>query len=549
MFNEINTRIAMKRDTEANWTSNNPIPLDGEVILVDTEDKVRFKVGDGEKTYSQLLFSDLILGEEEGTAFPGDKGKTAYEFSEKIFIVEYKNTTFQECYDAAISGKLLLLNHQGALFNLFLGSQDLLAFSSTNCAKYTDGFFHVGACIFLSKDNIWETVSGPYFVPDEGLATGILKRTNIYGQLEQAVDGKDYISPGKFSELFGVYIAEYGQADDKLIDLIKQGVTCFVKRMGYLYPLYISADIDNDVRFCGFAGIQDAPHNNRLVVEFIRYFEDGRGDNGWEVFKTYNTVQLNDDLISSSSSLVKNSRGFFSSAIAGIDYQTPINFVQGSNIEISTSDSQVVVSTTGLAQLDTNGRVLSSQLPSYVDDVIEGYYYDSKFYKESTYITQIIGETGKIYVDLSTNKTYRWSGSAFVIISETLALGETSSTAYRGDKGKDAYDHATAKGSAFNSGLYKITTNSEGHVTAATAVTKTDITALDIPAQDTWEPNSATSEGYVASSNGQTGVFWRTDSNGNPSWGQIVRGIDYWTEEDKNEIKQYVEDAILGGAW
>lgn len=96
----------------------------------------------------------------------------------------------------------------------------------------------------------------------------------------------------------------------------------------------------------------------------------------------------------------------------------------------------------GLAELDANGKVPSSQLPSYVDDVIEGYFYNNKFYKETAHTTEIIGETGKIYIDLSTNKTYRWSGSAFVVVSETLALGETSSTAYRGDKGKIAYNHS-----------------------------------------------------------------------------------------------------------
>ena len=93
-------------------------------------------------------------------------------------------------------------------------------------------------------------------------------------------------------------------------------------------------------------------------------------------------------------------------------------------------------SASGLAELDSNGKVPSSQLPSFVDDVVEGYLSGGKFYKESAHTTEIKGETGKIYIDLSTGKTYRWSGSAFVVISETLALGETSSTAYRGDKGK-----------------------------------------------------------------------------------------------------------------
>lgn len=96
----------------------------------------------------------------------------------------------------------------------------------------------------------------------------------------------------------------------------------------------------------------------------------------------------------------------------------------------------------GVAELDSNGKVPSSQLPSYVDDVIEGYYYNSKFYEEAAHTTEITGETGKIYVDLETEKTYRWSGSAYVEISASLVLGETSSTAYRGDRGKTAYDHS-----------------------------------------------------------------------------------------------------------
>ena len=96
----------------------------------------------------------------------------------------------------------------------------------------------------------------------------------------------------------------------------------------------------------------------------------------------------------------------------------------------------------GIASLDENGKVPSAQLPSYVDDVIEGYLSEGKFYKEGAHTTEITGESGKIYVDLTTSKTYRWSGTAYAVISETIALGETSSTAYRGDRGKTAYDHS-----------------------------------------------------------------------------------------------------------
>lgn len=131
----------------------------------------------------------------------------------------------------------------------------------------------------------------------------------------------------------------------------------------------------------------------------------------------------------------------------------------------------------GVAELDSNGKVPSSQLPSYVDDVLEVADYASL---PST------GETGKIYVTLDDNKTYRWSGSAYVEISPSLALGETSSTAYRGDRGKTAYDHATEqKAGTTASGLYKIGVTAEGHVASATAVQKSDITDLGIPSEDT----------------------------------------------------------------
>lgn len=96
----------------------------------------------------------------------------------------------------------------------------------------------------------------------------------------------------------------------------------------------------------------------------------------------------------------------------------------------------------GIAELDQGGKVPTVQLPSFVDDVVEGYLSGGKLYKEAAHTTQITGETGKIYVDMATNKTYRWSGSAFVEISASLALGTTSATAFRGDQGKIAYDHS-----------------------------------------------------------------------------------------------------------
>ena len=105
-------------------------------------------------------------------------------------------------------------------------------------------------------------------------------------------------------------------------------------------------------------------------------------------------------------------------------------------LENVTNDAQVKRSemgaASGVATLDTSGKVPSSQLPSYVDDVLE---YVNKAGFPAT------GESGKIYVAQDTNLTYRWSGTAYVEISPSLALGETSSTAYAGDKGKANADN------------------------------------------------------------------------------------------------------------
>lgn len=57
-----NARIRNKRDTASNWETNNPVLLNGELIIVDTNaGDVRFKIGDGVKTYTQLPFQDETL--------------------------------------------------------------------------------------------------------------------------------------------------------------------------------------------------------------------------------------------------------------------------------------------------------------------------------------------------------------------------------------------------------------------------------------------------------------------------------------------------------
>ena len=87
------------------------------------------------------------------------------------------------------------------------------------------------------------------------------------------------------------------------------------------------------------------------------------------------------------------------------------------------------VSSVTLGLLDANGKILETFLPSYVDDVIEGYYYNDKFYTTSAHTTEIPAEQGKIYVDIPSNTTYRYGGTTYVPITNPVDImtGATAS--------------------------------------------------------------------------------------------------------------------------
>lgn len=114
-------------------------------------------------------------------------------------------------------------------------------------------------------------------------------------------------------------------------------------------------------------------------------------------------------------------------------------------LENVTNDAQVKRSEMGVAggvaTLDGTGKVPAAQLPAYVDDVLEGTLINATTFQLAEGQQGGVQLPNVIYVDTTTNKSYRWSGTQYVTIASDLALGETSSTAYPGDKGKAATDN------------------------------------------------------------------------------------------------------------
>lgn len=462
--NTLNARLSLKRDTLANWlnskfetgTSMSDYLLLGEIAIVEVASgDMRFKVGDGVSKFSELPYVDAVA--VSSSYVPLTRKVNGHALSSDITVsksdvglgnVENKNS-------ATIRGELTSSNVTTAL-------------GYTPLKSYTD-----------TKTTISYVTSGTPSLSTTG-ATGTITFGEAASKLIDSSLSADTTSANlPTSKAVVTYIKDvidgYVPVDNNTTYTLSQDSS---DKHKLIFTPY------ND-GVAGTAATLTIPDNNTTYAAGTGISLSGTtfsnsGVRSVATGSTNGTISVNTNGTSTEVSV----KGLGSAAYTASSAYTPAAHASNTSNPHSVTAAQVgaIASSlkgkaNGVAELDSNGLVPSSQLPSYVDDVLE-YTGNDKF--------PTTGETGKIYVNTSNNKTYRWSGSGYVEISASLALGSTSSTAYRGDLGASAYAHAvTNKGSAFSSGLYKITTNSEGHVTAATAVVKADITALGIPAQDT----------------------------------------------------------------
>jgi hypothetical protein len=230
-----------------------------------------------------------------------------------------------------------------------------------------------------------------------------------------------------------------------------------------IYPFTKAANVidaagdDVEATLAALKALYHVPTPETGVTESLRFL---RSDNTWQTIQDATTAQkgvtqLSSDYTSAAAPATDETTAATTKAVKeiysavstiGSTYVAKADVAFGGPTVMDTDDPSVVA-VQGVATLDTNGLVPAAQLPSYVDDVIEAYYNedDGKFYSSktpgaeegdpATYTGEITPEANKIYINLDNNKTYRWGGSVYVIISETLAIGTTSSTAFAGDRG------------------------------------------------------------------------------------------------------------------
>lgn len=438
----MNARIQLKIDTEQNWYNNAEtfIPRAGEMIIYSPDENhsvPRLKVGNGEDYLESLPFTNDELIMKNGTASYWKTNKSYIPKAGEIIVITSTSGSQLKVGDGSTTVENL--NVYGGTTSS--GIAQKLADASGN--EYNVGdennfvYFENGVPV-SSNYYIWKTV------PSDAQFTD-----TTYTAATTSTDGL------------------LSKEDKATLDSLASD--------SVLKTSYASANSFGIVKIGENISIQ----NGVISVADASGTEDG-------IMAAADKTKL--DTIESG---------------AQKNVQTDWNATVGDAVLLNKPtllSTSLIGEANGIAGLDENGKVPQSQLPSYVDDVLE---YEGIFPTE--------GETGKIYVDTSTNKTYRWSGTQYVEISESLALGTTSSTAFAGDKGQRAYEHAgseAALGEAKATGLYKMGVNTEGHITSAVAATKEDLTALGIPAQDTtYSTFNGSTSGLVPISSGEDNKY------------------------------------------
>lgn len=269
------------------------------------------------------------------------------------------------------------------------------------------------------EDTVW--VDGNQFVPLLAIPGATAYSVKLYGSTVKWIDGTQYVNilpiDLDLSSLIPTDGALYAllQVDDTGTLTAKAGTQVEAPELLGMADIPLPDTGQLELWAVRLYSGMDRIHKDRQVNDFVD-LRWGRGGSGGGGGGTWGSIT-----------------GLLSDQA---DLQAALDAKQDT-LGFTPEDAAKKGVANGYAELDSSGKVPAAQLPAYVDDVLEFANFAA---------LPATGSASIIYITLDTNLTYRWSGSAYVEISASLALGETSSTAYRGDRGKTAYDHSQVTG-------------------------------------------------------------------------------------------------------
>ena len=561
MAKTINTRLQLKKDTSANWETNNPILLNGEKILVVTNaGDVREKIGDGSKTYTQLPFTDEPLR----TLISGKVDKVDGKvLSTNDFTTAEKNKL------AGIADKANKYVHPGSHPASMITQDDSHRFvsdteKSTWNAKASTAVASATANGLMSKD-------------DKVKLSGIAEGANKYvhpsytakasGLYKVTVDGTGHVSETTAVTKADITALGIPGQDTNTTYSDMAGATADAAGSHGLVPAPTKGASNRYLRSDGTWVVPPdtnttyntaTPTSEGLMSAAMVTKLNGIADGA-------NKITVDDKLSSTSTNPVQNS--VINTALAGksntghthtkseiTDFPTALknptaltlqlngvaqNAYDGSTARtINITAASIGAATSGHTHTaasigaDVSGAASKAltDAKSYTDTKISNLINgapetldtlgeiatamnDNKDVVEALQTavgskanaSDLSSHTGNTTVHITANERSAWNAKASTAVASATANGLMS----KADKSKldgiaagaNAYVHPSYTAKA--SGLYKVTVDGTGHVSATTAVTKADITGLGIPGSDTtYKPVT----GATANADGAAGL-------------------------------------------
>lgn len=378
-------------------------------------------------TQGQVL--KKVSGDDYDTEWADEEGGTGHGIPSGGTQGQVLRKTSNDDYDADWSddegGQIIQVETLPTASSTEEGN--IYQYIGTTGGGLTNGYFY--ECVFDDPNYIWQAKP----VQDPGQALNGIPAGGTANQILQKHSNTDYdaewVDPASYSQ----QQADWSQSDNTQVDFIKNKPQNLVQDADYnhtdnnytdaevskLAAIEAGAQVNVKPDWNATAGADNEILNKPTLGTAAAKDVPVSGDAA-----TTEVVMGNDSRLTDA----RNAADVYSWAKA----ETKPTYTASEVGAVATTD---VGSANGVAGLDSTGKVPAAQLPSYVDDIEE---------YASTSAFPATGESGKIYVALDTNKLYRWGGSAYAEVSESLALGETASTAYAGNKGKANADAISA---------------------------------------------------------------------------------------------------------
>ena len=449
-----------------------------------TEDVVE-NIVDIKNSLDDLIENQLTLGETDTTAYRGDRGKTAYDHSQ---ITDGSNPHNTTANNVNLNSSITVDGNTKTQVEETLSALNTLAASNkSNKADKVNNATNGNFAGLNSSGNLTDSGKKPSDFIEKSNTVGLVKNDGTidetsYATVANLANKADKVNNATAND-FAILDSNGNLADSDISKNIVPSNASSVNK------LLVKSDVDD-----ALSDVSENPLQNKVIATKIDDIENDISGINSSISDIELTLADKQDKLEEGDGIDITDN----SIAIDISYLTPSRLGVIPTTEKGANN--------GVAELDNTGKVPSSQLPSYVDDVVDGYYYDAthfyeekviggyynsvdgNFYEDSEYTilitpvegyyylniptgntyewdsstssyvsatpTRILGTGGKIYISIDTDIQYRWTGTTFSALGGALQLGETSSTAYRGDRGKIAYDHS------------QLTSGNPHHVTA-----------------------------------------------------------------------------------